>query len=242
MLVGAPGSVCVMGSTARRLVRPFVHLGVAGLVVLVASACATPLGWGSFSESGCPGETFSLVAAFVPAYDYAELRMTQGQGEAFTVETTAGAKCRGAKDVKACEARLGDLRSTKGFSNGSHGRMPGHRYIVATRGDEVVVVDGTTKTVGQALAPIDSPAKAALVASVATGIAPACKSSVRRVGSAYEVFLNSDSCFGPVKELMRVEPDGRTRSVERVTKPSSCVGEAPHRPTTRDPARDPRAS
>lgn len=191
---------------------------------VLSAACGTPFGWGSFSEGGCSGETFSLVGAFVPTYDYAELRSTHGSGVAPTVEGSAGVKCRGAKDVRACEARLAEVRSDKGFSNGSHGRMPGHRTIVATRGDEIVVVDQSTRTAGQALAPIDSPAKAALVASIATGIAPSCKHAVRRVGAAFEVHLKSDSCFGPVEELFRVEASGEARSLKRVTKPSSCVG------------------
>ena len=113
--------------------------------------------------------------------------------------------------------------------------MPGHRYIVASRGDDVFLVDQSSKTVGQALAPIDSPAKAALVASIATGIAASCKSSVRRAGGAHEVYLKTDSCFGPVQELVRVEPDGKTRSLKRVTKPSSCVG-ATSSPAEQDPS------
>ena len=107
---------------------------LASLVLCALSmSCSTPLGWGAFSERGCSGERFSLVDAFIPTYDYVELRQTHGSGLDFTVEGRAG----------------------------------------------------------------------------------------------FEVYLKSDSCLGPVEELVRVEPNGHTQTLKRVTKPHTCVGALP---------------
>jgi len=201
-------------------------LCLAGVVVAVG-ACKAPLTWGTFSEDACGGAAFSLAEAFTAGFDYAEVRQTQGaQPDAkFDVESAAGEKCRGAKARDACLARVADARSGEGFSNGSHGRMPGHRYVVATRGDEVVVVTSPASA-GKALAPIDAPAKAAAVVAIATTTSPACKASVRRASGGYEVYVKSTSCFGPHEVLMRVEADGSSRVLRQESKPATCVGRA----------------
>jgi hypothetical protein len=206
--------------------RALPALCLAGLVAL-GGACKTPLTWGTFSEDACGGAAFSLPEAFNAGFDYAEVRLTQGpQPDAkYTVESSAGEKCKGAKARDACVARVAEAQSSEGFSNGSHGRMPGHRYVVATRGDEVVIVTDPASA-GKALAPIDRPAKAAAVVAIATTVSPACKASVRRAGGGYEVYVNSTSCFGPREILMRVEADGASRVLRQESKPATCVGRA----------------
>lgn len=210
--------------TVRRCLRRCLPaLSIAALVG--TAACKTPLTWGAFSEDACNGDSFSLPVAFTPAFDYAELRRTDGAvpGAKSTIASSAGDKCKGAKEREACLARVTEARSDDGFSNGSYGRMPGHMYLVATRGDEVVVVN-TAASAGKALAPIDAPAKAAALAALVTALTPACKGSVRRASGGYEVHLKSTSCRGPREVLLRVEADGTSRVLKEESKPGTCVG------------------
>lgn len=172
-----------------------------------------------FDLPACEGG-FSLTKAMLPGFDYAELRDTSQPGQ---VLDATGEKCSRAADKGACEQKLAAASSTKGWSNGSNGRMPGHHYVVATRDDEVVVIDGSAK-LGAVLAPIDTPARAAAVAAIERGISPACKGSVRKVTDGFEVHLESDSCFGPADEVIRVSTDGRTTVISADHKPATCVG------------------
>lgn len=215
-----------------RMGVPRVTVGAAvGAALFLSSLPACHLGAG-FSEAACTGETFSLAEAMVPTFEYAELRESQGgfagagagAGGRTSVLATAGEKCKSAKDKPACVTRFTEAKAESGFANLSHGRMPGHRYLVVTRGDEVLVVDEHTKTVGAALAPIDSATKAAATASISRNLVPKCRSSVRRAGTSFEVHLTSDSCFGPVDEIVRVTPDGSVEVVKSERKPATCVG------------------
>lgn len=207
--------------------RCLLALCLPGAVALAAACKKAPLTWGTFSENACAGAAFSLAEAFTSGFDYAEVRRTEGtQPEAkYVVEASAGEKCKGAKSHDACVASVAEAASSEGFSNGSHGRMPGHRYVVATRGDEVVIVTSPASA-GKALAPIDAPAKAAAVVAIATTTSPTCKASVRRAGGGYEVYVKSTSCFGPHEVLMRVESDGSSRVLRQEAKPATCVGRA----------------
>ena len=114
--------------------------------------------------------------------------------------------------------------SKEGWNNRSHGRQPGHQYLVASRGDDVVVVGGLALTVGKALAPIDSVAKAAVVASLDRGIGVSCERSVRKVAGGFAVHLETSSCFGPRDEVIGVAVSGETSVVSAEQGPSTCVG------------------
>jgi hypothetical protein len=198
-----------------------------GLVLFAAvtvsgAACWRALRTGSFSERACPGDSFSLAAAFLPGFDYAELRDSSSGNKALEV---SGTKCGGAKNREGCEAALAAATSTKGWSNGSHGRRPGRLYVVATRGDEVLVVDGAALGVATALAPIDSAVKAAALASTERGIAVSCERSVRKAGAGFEVHLVTDSCFGPADEVIGVAPDGKLTVISEEHGPRTCMGQ-----------------
>ena len=182
-------------------------------------------GGGGFPERACSAETFSLVDAMRPAFAYAELRESTGEKSVPRVVGASGEKCKGAKDMASCTTHLEEATTTAGFANGSHGRMPGFRYLVVTRDDEVIVIDGHARTVGAALAPIDTPEKAAAAAASARNITPSCGGSVRRIGGGFEVHLASDSCFGPVDEVVRVGNDGAVNVVTSERKPATCVGD-----------------
>lgn len=204
-----------------------VRLGATAVVTLVLGVAGCRPGAGAFSERACSAESFSLVDGLLPTFEFAELRETGGpKGPARTLGA-AGEKCKSAKDKSSCEVHVTEASATSGFSNGSHGRLSGYRFLVATRGDEVVVIDGRTKTVGAALAPIDTPAKAAAAAYGSRDIVPKCGGSVRRAGKAFEVHLTSDSCFGPVDEIVSVANDGTVSVVTSERGSATCVGALP---------------
>jgi hypothetical protein len=199
-----------------------VGLVLSAGVAVSGAACWRTLRNGTFTESACTAGSFSLTAAFVPPYDYAELRESDGAGN-FRLLESAGARCAKASTPEACEAAFKSASSKTGWSNASGGRMPGHRYVVATRGDEVKVIEGD---LGRALAPIDSAVKSAAVASIQRGIGVSCEKSVRKVeGGGFEVHLETSSCFGPRDEVIRVAPDGVTTVVSAEQGPQTCVGE-----------------
>jgi hypothetical protein len=193
--------------------RFVVALGVVllGGAALSGAACWRLMGAGSFDQHPmCEGPHFSLVHAMLPTFEYAELRDTTGEERTIA---SAGAKCSSAKDVGACTQKLADATSTEGWNNGSNGRMPGHHYIVATRGDEVVVV--TDKNLVDVLKPIDTATKAALVAAVQRNIFPDCQKSIRQREGKFELHLVSTSCFGP---------SGALNVIESTQGPATCVG------------------
>ncbi|NOU32615.1 MAG: hypothetical protein HOO96_32325 [Polyangiaceae bacterium] len=216
-------------ASLRLLRAPLASLALVAAVVGSNASCRTFAGWGSFNEAACPGENFSLTDAFIGTFDYAELREGHQDGK-FKVVIKSGELCKGAKNKQTCEAQVAEAKATQGWSNGSGGRMEGFMYLVATKDDGVTVVDQRSTTTGQALSPIDTPAKAAAVASVTYGIAPDCKNSVRKVGSAYEVHLKSESCFGPREEIVRVFTAGNMELVKEERGSASCVGALESRP------------
>jgi hypothetical protein len=137
-----------------------------------------------------------------------------------TVLQSSG-KCGGER----CEAALAAASSDTGWSNGSNGRMPGHNYIVAMKGDKAFVVDGRTLRIGAALAPIDSPAKAAAVASIDRSLGFDCEKTARKVEGGYEVHVSTDSCFGPRDEVIKVATNGDTEVISADSSPGTCVGQ-----------------
>jgi hypothetical protein len=197
-----------------------VGLALTAAVAVSGAACWRAFRNGVFTENAC-AEPFSLTAVFVPTWDFAELRNSQGTAP---IES-AGTKCAGATAKEACEAAVAAASSKEGWSNGSHGRMPGHHYIVATRGDEVVVINQASLKVGKALGPIDSAMKAAVVAFVERGVGFSCERSVRTVEGGFEVHLVSGSCLGPADEVIRVATSGETTVISAEYGPSTCVGQ-----------------
>ena len=199
-----------------------VGLLLVGGVTLSGAACWRALRAGSFPERACAGERFSLTGAFVPGFDYAELRDTRSGPRALE---SSGTKCGQAKDREGCEAALAAASSKEGWSNGTNGRMPSRHYVVAVRGDEVVVVNAADEGLGAALAPIDSPVKAAAIASIARGIGVSCERSVRTTGAGFEVHLVTDSCFGPADEVIGVARDGQLTVISQEHGPRTCMGQ-----------------
>lgn len=208
----------------RQMKRFVLAVGVVGLAgaALSGAACWRVMGSGSFDQRACSGAHFSLVQAMLPNFDYVELRDTTGEGGEARVLERAGAKCSGATDPEACAKTIEEATSTGGWNNGSNGRMPGHHYIVASKGDVVTVV--TDKNLVEVLAPIDTPVKAALVSAIQRNIFPSCERSVRQRDGKYEIHLVSTSCFGPVDEVVSVDPAGQLNVIESHREPGTCVG------------------
>jgi hypothetical protein len=183
---------------------------------------------GSFPETACKGAAFSLSEAVVPKLDYAELRDTSSfaageEVDGYHVLQRAGEPCKTARDKAACKEHVRSARATRGFSNDSNGRLRGFRYLVVTRGDDVTIVSGD-RELAAALGTVEDRYEAAAIASIGSGLVPACEHSVRAEGSAFVVHLATDSCFGPEDLVVRVERDGRVTVVSRETKPGTCVG------------------
>lgn len=198
-----------------------VGLALTAAVALSGASCWRTLRNGSFTENACSQAAFNLTEAFVPAWDFAELR---NSSEGSAPLASSGTKCARATVKEACESAVAAASSKEGWSNGSHGRMSGHHSIVATRGDEVVVINQTSWTVAKALGPIDSAMKAAVVAFVDRGVGFSCERSVRKVTDGYEVHLVSGSCLGPADEVIQVATTGEVTVVSAEYGPSTCVG------------------
>ncbi len=216
----------------RRLVVGLVSGLFWSGIVASSEGCKRFSSSGSFPEKACKGPAFSLSEAVVPRLDYAELREISGfansdEKDGPLVLQRAGEPCKSARDKASCTARLMSARATRGFSNQRNGRMPGFRYLVVTRGDDVTVVDEADKKLASVLGTVDDPYQAAAVASLERGLVPACERSVRTEDDSFVVHLATDSCFGPVDEVVRIAHDGRVTVLSRETKPASCVGLGP---------------
>lgn len=95
--------------------------------------------------------------------------------------------------------------------------------LLITRAFVPGVFDGSD--IGAALAPIDSPLKAALVASIERGISLGCERAVRQVDTGYEVQLTSGDCRDLREEVIRVEVNGYLMVISTEAGPGQvCVG------------------
>lgn len=202
----------------------FATLGIGVLISLVVAA-ASWVRHSGFDLPACDAKgELSLVDALVPRWDYAALRSTEEEAPM----REAGTKCASAKEQEACALAVKHAKPAgRGFPNGSGGRMPGRRFLVLTRGDELFVIDEEPK-IPLALGPIDTPHKAALVATwqYDTPI-DRCEQSVRRSANGFEVHLSTDSCFGPRDYVVEVDAAGTTTTKAQSSGRQTCVGAAP---------------
>lgn len=188
------------------------------LVPLFASACSKADA-ASYELKICDEAYLSIVKGLAKSFDYAEVRNTSSARE---VES-AGEKCKTAKQRDACLKAIESATATTGWNNGSHGRLPGYNYAVVTRGDEVIAL--TPDNLAAALAPIDTPVKAALIATAQRGVGAKCEGAVRAVKGRYEVHLVSDSCFGSVDDVVLIDAKGALEVVSSSHGPARCVGQ-----------------
>lgn len=173
----------------------------------------------SYDLKICDDAYLAIVKGLAKSFDYAEVRNTSSARE---VES-AGEKCKTAKQHDVCLKAVESTTSSTGWNNGSHGRLPGYKYAVVTRGDEVIAV--TPDNIAAMLAPIDTPVKAALIATVQRGVGAKCEGAVRAVKGRYEVHLVSDSCFGSVDDVVLIGAKGALEVVSSSHGPARCVGQ-----------------
>lgn len=163
----------------------------------------------------------NLVQQLAARYDYVELRQDFSRDPPLS----AGTPCANAKDRETCLENASKATSTAGWTNGNGREAPRHLYVVATKGDEVFVIDDAKLTVVAALAPIDTPEKAVL-AVLHSRNTPLhdCKRAARKVNGGFEVHLSTDSCFGPHEEVVFISTDGTLDVLEQWSGPQTCVG------------------
>ena len=188
------------------------------LVPLVASSCSKADA-ASYDLKICDDAYLSIVKGLAKSFDYAEVRNTSSARE---VES-AGEKCKTATQRDVCLKAVESTTSSTGWNNGSHGRLPGYKYAVVTRGDEVIAV--TPDNLATVLAPIETLGKAALIATGLRGVGAKCEGAVRAVKGRYEVHLVSASCFGSVDDVVLIDAKGALEVVSSSHGPARCVGQ-----------------
>jgi hypothetical protein len=97
----------------------------------------------------------------------------------------SGPRCEGASDAEACEAAIAEAIDS----------YSGHTFVVLRFGDEVSSLH-SSDAIAAALAPVDSPDEAMLVADLAGFDEPVCddatRGGARAVAGGYEVVMMRD--------------------------------------------------
>jgi len=216
-----------------RVLRHVLSLSLAPLV----GACAG-IDTEGFEPIACENNRPQFLPGLAheaPA-DYLEIRLSDagGSGSAQTVETF-GTMCATAADKAACEAKVAAATSTNGFRLGECIDFCPKHILIATAGDDVTIID-TEADIKSFVLPVDAPADAVLLASVA-GYGIACdnpeRGGVREGVNGYEVLATRYSSICDPIERMRyvlaVDADGNLKTVasELFSSESGCVGRRP---------------
>jgi hypothetical protein len=171
------------------------------------------------------------------AADYVELRQLEDfSGGAPRAIDSTGAKCANATDKAACEAKIAEVMSDKGFFLGGCTDVCVRHVLIVNTGDDVQVL-ATKEEVNAWLGPIDAPADAVLVASLA-GYRVACNEpemgGVRPAGSTYEVLgTKYTSTCSPIEEklfILGVSAEGAVTEVDAEvinSDSNACIGRRP---------------
>ncbi|AKJ01956.1 hypothetical protein ATI61_103675 [Archangium gephyra] len=117
----------------------------------------------------CDGSFFALSGLSPPVpVDFVQLRQVRtnldGDSSTEVVLNSSGTACATASDKAACESALSTLSSRSGFRSRCNEQVCYARYLVTTRGDEVVAHTSLEALKGF-LGPIDTAQEAVLVAS-----------------------------------------------------------------------------
>ena len=174
--------------------------------------------------AACTTETSMDVSAACPLADsarYKALSFASGiDGITFRALGTrqtnmpvgddVGTVCARAGDVSACRAKVAATTASTGWRVSFSGFGDSDQeYGVATRGDEIFVVD-SKEALGKAIAPIDTPEEA--VAFVKLAVSPVVKCGEPNVslqGNGYVVkTVNEGACGGSSETLYVVGQDG----------------------------------
>ncbi|MFO0630298.1 MAG: ferritin-like domain-containing protein [Polyangiales bacterium] len=154
------------------------------------SACGLTITPALFTGNLCTADTWPALNGLSPArgVDYLELRAA-GSSRA---EQARGSRCATATDRARCLGAYDALAESRGWAVTVDGLA---QQLVYTRGDEVGVV-ASAEALRTFLAPIDSPADAALLAT-ANGFRVQCDgANLRETAAGYELRLYSGVACG----------------------------------------------
>jgi hypothetical protein len=161
-------------------------------------------GTGGFDVDVCDGAAYHpLEDLSVPtrpsgsAVAYFELRNTWPSvaSDDYTIIAQAGTRCAGAADVPACESAVAAVKSTGWPMSMSEG--PLSQYVVATAGDEVIVLS-TLEQLKAFLLPIDTAKDAALLLTAGGRYHVRCGApQARRTTTGWELAVESGHTCGP---------------------------------------------
>ncbi len=203
------------------------------------------LGCSSSSSSGLDRSAFDLdvcksgrwdVLAGVVARDgaYLELDISASGTMRFTREvmSRSGTPCVGVADPTGCTEALAKVSSTVGFATETCGGAGCTRYLRWFTREKAGVITVLTRIEDliPLIAPIDSPAKAALVAAYRFAVDDIeCSGpQVKRLeDGSYDVYLahGDADCTPRVEKRVRVRSDGNATVVETATTPEkrTCI-------------------
>ncbi len=162
--------------------------------------------------AACPSADSGRYKAlsFASGIDGITFRAVGSRQSSLAVGADVGTICKRASDVPACQAKVAATTSLKGWRvlNGGQGN-PEDEYGVATRGDEVFVVD-SAEALGKAIAPIDTPEEAVAFVKLAVSPSTTCgEPNVTLQGNGYVVkAINRGGCGGSSETLYTVGQDG----------------------------------
>lgn len=177
----------------------------------------------------CPAagsEYTSLTLA--PSIDGFEVLTSSYASGAPTVTSVAtlGQLCRTAKDAAKCRASVNVSKqapaSGRGWYPEGRGQVPGPvHYAVATRGDEVFVVEDQA-ALAKAVAPIESPEEAVALARLTSGPNVVCnRPNVTVKGTSYVVkSVSASACGGVSEALLTITQAGELSTSSRMLKES----------------------
>ncbi len=221
--------------------RPLVSVAFASALAFVATGggcggAPSGLDRSAYAVDVCKQGRWSELdgVALVASSGYLQLDVaTSGViGESLQSVSHTGTSCTSATDAVACTSALSHARSEVGWKSercGGAGCSRELRFFVRESGGVLETVTRVER-LAALVAPIDSPAKAALIAAYAfdpTGIECAGPQiALRASDSSYEVFLaHGGGCTDRVERRARVTREGAATELESTTIPSkqSCV-------------------
>ncbi len=166
------------------------------------------------SQVACPssGTNRYQSLTLAPDVDGIEFRVVSSS-TTFEVLSTVGQTCKRASDQAACRAKVTATVSVSGWRLGSGNFQPSPEYGVATRGDEVFLVEDVA-ALGKAVAPIDTIEEGVALVKLAVTSGVVCSApNATAEGDAFLVKSIAASCGNKSETIQRVTRDGRVTQV-----------------------------
>lgn len=170
-----------------------------------------------------------------PALDYLDLRSSAQPFEQSTTPSvivcSQGVACGGAADQTICNAAFSKALNSKSFLLDQCVQVCTGYYMLATRGDEVLVLD-TPESVKGVLGMIDTPPEAMLLVEMRGFNVPCRRGGAKPLSGGVEVQAFSlQGCDGLNRHLFDVRADGVVVEIDTVVEkkatPNCVVGRRP---------------